>query len=672
MPGITVSSAPMTATVIAAALSALVPRQDGSGLGSARVTHSIHHDVSARLEQLQAMEPANIDVDDRRIDDTFDRPPPHPAVDRVAQRIVPRGLEALPLRSFEGIGEGLGIVRVVNPPDANGDVGPHHYLQVTNGFFVVFAKSGVVLFGPSGNSTVWNGFNGTCGSIDSGDPIAAYDGLADRWLMSYQARNATEGHQCIAVSQTADPLGAWYRYEFAFPHPNDYSKLAIWPSAYVLTTGIDGGNGPEVCALDRAQMLIGATATQQCFTLSTARGDVFPADLDGAQLPQPGRSSYVFDLSPLESALGAFKLEIDWQVPSSSRISSRIPIPVAAWTTPCPACIPQPGTIQELSTLGGELMNRVTYRNFGDHEAFLIVHSADVEGTVGVRWYELRPDSAGGLAAFQQGTFAPDTHHRWMGSGAMDRQGNIALGYSVSSAQLYPSIRYVGRLAGDPKNMMTLSEGSLFEGSLAQVGTSRWGDYSAMQVDPIDECTFWYTTEHAGWNGYGTRIGAFRLPGCEPQDQFDLEIDPSDIKMTSGQVSTVKVTSHVSAGASKPVILRVDGLPPGVRATFAASTMAAGETTELTLATESSAAMSKSQSFSVEGTSSSFQGYALGRIQIESPATVTPQSRSSGCNSTGAITEGMLVVLAGALSYRAWQKNADEAQRRGRSIDTAG
>jgi hypothetical protein len=638
----------MYALLMAAALTGVPLRLDGSG--PVRVTQAIRRDISPNLGELSVVLPTSVNRDGERID-YADTRAGHTLDDRVAQRFQLTGPSASVVRNFEGMGEGLGG-RILAPPDPNGDVGPHHYLQVTNGLFAVFAKSGLLLFGPTGDFTIWKGLDGACARFPQGDPIAVYDGLADRWVMSYQAREAIEGRQCIAVSQTSDPLGAWYRYEISFPSRNDYSKLAVWPSAYILTTGLP--DRTEVCALDRARMLAGAPTTQQCFNVNS-HGSVLPADLDGAQQPPPGSPAYVFDLLSLDSTLGVFKLSIDWEAPSHSRISGRIPVSVAAWVPPCPRCISQPGTSQQLSTLGGYIMNRVTYRNFGDHEAFLINHSADVQGTVGIRWYELRPDSGGNLLAFQQGTFGPDANHRWMASIAMDQQGNIALGYSAASAQLYPSIRYVGRLAEDPLGMMTLSEGSLFEGNFSQTWNARWGDYSAMQVDPIDDCTFWYTTEYAGRSSPGTRIGAFRLPGCESRDTFALEVQPSDASITVGNSVMLKITSRVTAGLSTPLDLRIDGLPLGVRATFAASTIAAGESTEVILATDPSTPATAFRSLSVEGTSSSFQAHALGRIQVET-AVPTAAPRNSGCSSTGAAVQALLVIIAGMILHQSRRK----------------
>jgi hypothetical protein len=609
-----------------------------------RVVTEVHRDVSPRLRDLKAVLPAHGDFETEEAADALSmRAVTHFAAnhfqDPVAQRAPSTGAAAPLVRSFEGMGDGLSQ-QISTPPDANGDVGPHHYLQVTNGVFAVFAKSGVLLSGPTAEYLLWKGFDGLCGSQDQGDPVAVYDGVADRWIMSHMAWGATEGRQCIVVSQTADPLGAWYRYEFSFPAHNDYSKLSVWPSAYILTTSQP--SSLQVCALDREQMLLGAQASEQCFAPVIANAFPFAADVDGTRQPAPGTPAYVFTLSPFESTLGVFRLAIDWTVPSQSRISSRTPVSVAVWSTPCSAglpCVQQSGTQQGLGTGGGGIMNRVTYRNFGDHEALLISHSVDVEGTIGIRWYELRPDSGGNLAMFQQGTFAPDSNHRWLGSAAMDKQGDVALGYSVSSAQLYPSIRYVGRLARDPLGIMSLAEGSIFEGSFAQTWGDRWGDYSALQVDPVDDCTFWYTTEHAGRSGPGTRIGAFRLPGCAPPDAFALDAQPANVKLAPGTQKTITITSSVVAGQPGPLDLRIDGLPPGVTASFSQATIAAGGAAQVTLVAAPSAAKAEGRPFSVEGTSSSSQAYAVGSVDV------VPAS-SSGCASTNSPANAWVLAMA--------------------------
>ena len=163
-------------------------------------------------------------------------------------------------------------------------------------------------------------------------------------------------------------------------------------------------------------------------------------------------------------------------------------------------------------------MFRLAYRNFGDHEALVVNHTVDASsGQAGVRWYEVR-DPGGAPVLYQQGTYAPDNNHRWMGSVAQDRIGNIALGYSVSSSSVFPSVRYTGRLAEDPTGLMTQDEAVLVAGGGSQThASSRWGDYSMLSVDPVDDCTFWYTQEYyatTSSSAWKTRIGSFRFPGC--------------------------------------------------------------------------------------------------------------------------------------------------------------
>jgi hypothetical protein len=197
---------------------------------------------------------------------------------------------------------------------------------------------------------------------------------------------------------------------------------------------------------------------------------------------------------------------------------------------------PPPATCNmRLDALSDRPMHRLAYRNFGTHESLVFNHTVDANATpptattghlAAIRYYELRRALPGGSFAVQeQATFAPDAVHRWMGSAAIDAQGNIAVGYSVSdAASVFPGVRYAGRLASDPPGGLSQGEATLATGGRSQTSTaSRWGDYSAMSVDPADDCTFWYTQEYydavapggcsatACWQ---TRIGSFKFPSC--------------------------------------------------------------------------------------------------------------------------------------------------------------
>src|SRR5262249_18152152 len=130
-------------------------------------------------------------------------------------------------------------------------------------------------------------------------------------------------------------------------------------------------------------------------------------------------------------------------------------------------CIPQPGTSRRLDAISDRLMYRLQYRNFGDHESLVANHTVDVDGTdhAGVCWYELRKAGANPWSIYQQGTYAPDANHRWMGSAAMDAEGDLAIGYSVSSSSVFPSIRYASRVAADPLGTLPQPEGTIIAGA---------------------------------------------------------------------------------------------------------------------------------------------------------------------------------------------------------------
>jgi len=422
------------------------------------------------------------------------------------------------------------------PPDTVGAVGATQYVQVVNTGLAVFSKSTkAVVYGPVPTSTLWAGFGGGCQTNNDGDATVVYDKAANRWVVSQFSVSTTPYLQCVAVSQTSDATGAWNRYAFsygntAFP---DYPKTGVWPDGYYTTFNIfNNGStfgGAKLCAYDRTAMLSGGPATQQCFQLSTSFGGVLPSDLDGSTAPPAGSPNYMLNFG--SNSLNLWKFHVDWATPANTTLSAAKNFPVSAFTPACNggACIPQSGVNQKLDSLADRLMYRLAYRNFtgtGAHESLVVTHSVNPNGSTknpkqqsaAVRWYEIRDPGATTPTVFQQSTYAPDSNFRWMGSIAMDKQGNAALGYSVSSSSLKPAARYTGRLATDAVNTMQ-AEASIVEGGGSQTGSnlSRWGDYSAMTVDPVDDCTFWYTTEYLTANGafnWSTRVGSFKFSGC--------------------------------------------------------------------------------------------------------------------------------------------------------------
>lgn len=434
---------------------------------------------------------------------------------------------------FDGMGKGFsgpnGAFTVqYAPPDTTGAVGASQFVQWVNASLTVFSKSsGVAVYGPVKGNTLFTGFGGACETSNDGDPVVQYDKISDRWvLMQFAVPSGGPYFQCIAVSQTADATGGYNRYAFQYSGFNDYPKAGVWPDAYYVTYNMFVPNtfgGAKVCAMDRAAMVAGsATASQQCFQLSTSYGGLLPADLDGKNLPAAGTPNFVMNLGT--NSLNLWKFHVDWAAPGNSTFTGPVAIPVTAFNAACGGgtCIPQAGTSRTLDSLADRAMYRLAYRKFVDgHEALVVNHAVKV-GAVkrtsysATRWYEIRNPS-GTPQVYQQSTYAPDATSRWMGSIAMDKMGNIALGYSASSGSMKPALRYATRLAGDALNTLS-NETTVVQGTGAQTGTlSRWGDYSHMSVDPVDDCTFWYTSEYLKADGtfnWSTRVASFKINTC--------------------------------------------------------------------------------------------------------------------------------------------------------------
>src|SRR6267143_4164624 len=458
-------------------------------------------------------------------------------------------------QSFDGIGAGFhgpgGTFQVRNaPPDTNGAVGQTQFMQWVNTDIAVFDKNtGAVALGPIPGNTIWQGFGGNCEQNNDGDPIVQYDKIANRWVIAqFSVKNGFS--QCVAVSTTSDATGTYHRYEFQYEDFDDYPKMGVWPDGYYISFNMFHGQnfvGSKVCAYERAAMLAGLPARQQCFQLNNQFFGLLPADLDGATsalisaggtpgsaAPPSGSPNFFLALGSQPNTLDLWNFHVDWNATASTTFgigANHTPnqsIPVAAFTFACGgsggSCIPQPGNPkpEQLDTLGERLMYRLAYRKFADHESLLATHSVDtgVAGSqTGIRWYELRNQATGGFSVFQAGTYAPGTNHRWMGSIAMDKAGNIVTGYNVSGA-VFPGLRFAVRQPNDPLGTLT-TEKLLFKGTGAQHcilgaggacppgcsepdGTcklTRWGDYSSMSPDPTNDCVLWFTREYEKQTG---------------------------------------------------------------------------------------------------------------------------------------------------------------------------
>jgi hypothetical protein len=479
-------------------------------------------------------------------------------VDSVLQKSPSPSVAVTVGNSFDGVGAGFvgpqGAFTVnPAPPDPNGAVGTTQFVEWVNTSFAVFDKTtGTVLYGPALGSTLWTGFGAPCETTDDGDGIAQYDKAANRWVIM-QPIFESPYIVCLAVSTTSDAAGTYNRYAFSMPNFPDYPKLGIWPDGYYMSFNIFRGNtntfiGGRACAMDRSAMLAGAAATQVCFQLSSSFGSLLPSDLDGATPAPAGSPNYFLNFGT--NSLNLWKFHVDFQTPSNSSLTGPTNIPVAAFNEACGGgtCIPQSGTTQQLDSLADRLMYRLAYRNFPlaspPHESLVVNHSVNPgSGNSGIRWYELR-NPGGTPTVYQQGTFAPDSDYRWMGSIAMDKIGDMLVGYSDSSSSIHPGIRYTGRAVTDLLNTMQSESSFIFAGGGSQTAKlSRWGDYSSMSIDPVDDCTFWYTQEYLQNDGtfnWSTRVSSASFPSC-----FQLPSPPTVYIDAPAQGSTVSGTVSV-------------------------------------------------------------------------------------------------------------------------------
>src|SRR5882757_5204956 len=585
-----VSVLPLFFVVLASAVPAPA-QQTGS---NPTVIPPVSYDISPPLVDLVASAPPKAPTSRRNIPlrqlarPTL-APPASVTQDQVLQQLSLPLVSTSPGLDFDGTG-----ADGVAPPDTNGSVGATQFVQIVNVEYAVYNKtSSALLLGPTPVHNIWSGFNGDCANGDGSDPVVLYDKSAQRWVVGQM--NIKLNAYCMAVSTTSDATQSYYRYEFSFgSNTPDYPKLAVWRDAYYWTANTFSGPttfiGANPCAFDRATMLSGGPANAICMQQNLSVDSLLPADLDGSTPPPAGEPNFYLQMVA-PSNLNLFKFHVDFTTPSNSTFTGPTAIPVAPFSEACGGgtCIPQPGTTQQLDSLSDRLMFRLAYRNFGDHESLVVNHSVMAGSSVGVRWYEIRSPNVT-PTVFQQGTFSPDSQYRWMGSIAMDQSGDIAVGYSASSSSNFPAVRYAGRVPSDPAGTME-SENSIIEGTGSQTnGSSRWGDYSGMSVDPADDCTFWYTNEYLTTNGsfnWKTRIGSFKFTSCgRPGSSLSATTLISSLNPSAlGQAVTFTAMVKSASGTGTPTgtVTFNDGatvLGPGTlsggTATFITSGLAGG------------------------------------------------------------------------------------------------
>ena len=530
----------------------------------------------------------------------------------------------------------------------------------------------------------WSGFGGDCETSNDGDPIVLYDQLADRWLLSQFTAGGPEFFNCVALSVTGDATGSYYRWAFSTgPNFPDYPKYGVWRDAYYISTREfapdDSFAGVGAYAIDRGEMLAGKADPQVISFLVPPGvtpynvGDgLLPADIDGATLPPAGADEiFVGSMDnggpygAAQDALTIWRFNVDFATPGNSSFTLANTVNIAAYDTifPCSPssreCIPQPGTGTKVDILSYRQrpLHRLAYRNFGTHES--LVTNQAVEGAVGmagIRWWEIR-DPNGSPAVFQEGTYVPgsaDSIHRWMGSTAMDVEGNLALGYSASAATgTFPSLFYTGRLVGDTLGTLPQGEAVIQAGAGSQTGSSRWGDYSSMNVDPTDDCSFWYVNQYFSATGSNwlLRIGSFKFNECDVPD-FTLAATPSAQSVCVGDPVSVTVNAGALRGFASTIALAVSGQPAGTTAGFTGNPISPPGSATLSI-TNTGAVTPDSYLLTITGTAGALTRSANAALDFASPLVSAPTLTSPANGATGLSTSPTLSwgAVAGAAAY---------------------
>jgi hypothetical protein len=630
-------------------------------LRSPKLYYLDHFDVSPPLRDMPTIPPRSGGRRKHAVKRLHEpRPVPKSFRDAATQQsLAPTPLVAVTAGlSFDGIGVGLGGFAVSSaPPDTNGAVGATQYVQWVNTSFAVFNKAtGALVFGPAAGDTLWQGFGGPCEANNDGDPIALYDRKANRWLMTQFSVSGGQFWQCVAVSTSSDATGSYRRFSYQFTAFNDYPKAGVWPDGYYVSFNMFNASGTaflggRACVLDRNQMVTaaGTPGPIQCFQLSSSFGGLLPSDQDGATNPPAGSPNYFVAFGT--NVLQLWKFHVDWGTPANSTFTGPTNIGVTAFNEACGGgtCIPQPSTTQTLDSLADRLMYRLAYRNLGTHQSLVTNHSVTAGSTPsGVRWYEIRNPN-GTPTVHQQGTFSPDATSRWMGSIAMDQQGNMLLGYSASSSSIRPSIRITGRAASNALGTMQ-AETSVIAGVGSQTGgLSRWGDYSAMTVDPADDCTFWFTTEYLKTTGsfnWSTRVATYKFPSCggTPTPDFAVSCNPSSLGVAQGGSGTSTCTVTSTNGFSSAVALSCTGLPSGASCGFSPASVTppanGSAASTLTLSVSGATAIG-THPFQVQGTS--------GALSRSSSLSLTVTGTGGGGDQTAAFDASLQAPRCGTV-----------------------
>ena len=419
-----------------------------------------------------------------------------------------------------------GLKDTANPADPTGDAGPGHYFHISNGGIVIWDKQGNRLFLSEYLPALWQGFGGLCEQL-AGDPIVLYDALADRWLvaaMSFGNVDTGPWLECVALSQTGDPLGGWHRWAWSFDRLNDFPKLGVWPDGYYMT--INGLPPPHaVIVFERERMLAGDPAPRKIqFDLDHAKWGVHnllvPADLEGSRLPPPGAPNPVLGVKQTfpggpGDALEILELHADWSHPAASTLTRAATFPLS------PTGVYRRGPY-----------HRVVYRNFGGFEALVATTMVVAEDQFDFEWYHYRRRAGTGWMPWQQGTFNPDIGWESHPTVAMDGAGNLGMVWQKTISEVptlpnerVPHLQYSGRIPADPPGQLRAPQTLI---SSQVVDSGRYGDYTSIVVDPADDCTFWltgqYLSQGVSWSITNTRIATFAFPNCPDKQAPETQI----------------------------------------------------------------------------------------------------------------------------------------------------
>ena len=487
-----------------------------------------------------------------------------------------------------------------SPTDPSGAVGPNHYISVINTAFQIFDKSGISLTGGlvSPNPTIFPS-SGCC------DLTASYDNVADRWVLTFLG-----GGVQVAVSDGPDPVNdSWTVYSYSAV--NDYQKLSVWRDGYYMTENTGSANKLHV--FQRDAMIDAASEGTEPQILSFSLPGLVTSGFHSPQVlnisndnwPTTGGATVMYMQDDAWAGVSTdhvklWNVDIDWETPGNSEISAAVELTTTPYVSVFDggsfSNLPQPNGGPTLDALQATVMNQAQYRKFSTHNSALFNFVVDVDGSsakqAGIRWYELRQTADGQpWTVYQEGTYtAPDNRHAWNASLIMDVRGNIGMGYTGMSSPnssdtgVLLGSYYTGRFSSDPINVMTIAEGTIIAGD-ANIPSTRYGDYSKIDIDPDNDKKFWFINEVMS-GGRKNIAGVFQIASNFNDDLAVISIDsPISGALTSNENIIITIQNLGEADATGFDVSYQINNGSEITETFA-GTIASGATEQYTFATQ--------------------------------------------------------------------------------------